>query len=307
MLICRIGAKRCGHFTTASEAVSIGQDFSKAHKDLYWRTLKDERIIPFVAFAISYGSNEMVYDAFVLFTHCAQVQEFPIHLLANLTSVANKRSTNLEVSHESLPRNGHRLSLESSLDMATLYEIPSQNGSSFSNIEELLEQMKKGTNMNDLHKNREMELEKLITLKEQALSQSEHMRITKRDRNSSEVENLRLLLHDLENKNTGRDEEKDGRRHEFLKIDFESKYRELEQEKKQLTDENDKERDLHAVLRKRFDDITQKFDLATTTIFEKQMEIEKVTKDALEATQLSERTHAALEQTKKNCWKLIIL
>lgn len=65
------------------------------HKDLYWRSLKvllnnktlgrnkkiqDERLVPFIAFAIACGSDSMVKDALVLYTHCAQIQEFPTSL-----------------------------------------------------------------------------------------------------------------------------------------------------------------------------------------------------------------------------------
>ena len=53
------------------------KDHSKMHKDLYWRSLKDERLIPFIAIAIVRGEPGMVHDAMLIYNHCAQVQEFP--------------------------------------------------------------------------------------------------------------------------------------------------------------------------------------------------------------------------------------
>lgn len=75
------------------------KDHSKSHKDLYWRSIKvrklqrrplscisivcllqDDRLIPFIAYAIARGDREMVNDALVLFNHCTQVQEFPTQM-----------------------------------------------------------------------------------------------------------------------------------------------------------------------------------------------------------------------------------
>ncbi|VDK18457.1 unnamed protein product, partial [Anisakis simplex] len=53
------------------------KDYSKLHKDQYWKLLKDDRLVPFVAYAIAFGNHELTYDALLLYTHCAQVQEFP--------------------------------------------------------------------------------------------------------------------------------------------------------------------------------------------------------------------------------------
>uniref|UniRef100_A0A914YB67 CIP2A N-terminal domain-containing protein n=1 Tax=Panagrolaimus superbus TaxID=310955 RepID=A0A914YB67_9BILA len=56
------------------------KDYNKAHKELYWRSLKDERLIPFLAYSISYGNGSTVLDALTLFTHCTQVQDYRIKL-----------------------------------------------------------------------------------------------------------------------------------------------------------------------------------------------------------------------------------
>uniref|UniRef100_A0A914GXF9 Protein CIP2A n=1 Tax=Globodera rostochiensis TaxID=31243 RepID=A0A914GXF9_GLORO len=62
------------------------KDHSKPHKELYWRSLKDHRLLPFMAYAIARGTSALVYDAFVLFTHCAQVHDFPLKRLSILTA-----------------------------------------------------------------------------------------------------------------------------------------------------------------------------------------------------------------------------
>ncbi|ETN84885.1 hypothetical protein NECAME_16962, partial [Necator americanus] len=53
------------------------KDFSKLHKDQYWRSLKDPRLVSFLAYAVCYGDHEMVHNALVLYTHCSQLHAFP--------------------------------------------------------------------------------------------------------------------------------------------------------------------------------------------------------------------------------------
>ncbi|EFO99081.1 hypothetical protein CRE_17897 [Caenorhabditis remanei] len=60
--------------------LAVLKDHSKVHKDQYWQLLKDERIIPFLAYGISYGDQETVQQAFLTYSHCAQVPAFPSHL-----------------------------------------------------------------------------------------------------------------------------------------------------------------------------------------------------------------------------------
>lgn len=56
------------------------KDFNKAHKELYWKSLKDERLIPFLAYSIAYGDNSTVYNALTIVNHTAQIQNFRIKL-----------------------------------------------------------------------------------------------------------------------------------------------------------------------------------------------------------------------------------
>ncbi|CTQ86430.1 CIP2A N-terminal domain-containing protein [Caenorhabditis elegans] len=76
--------------------LAVLKDHSKVHKDQYWQLLKDERIIPFLAYGISYGDQETVQQAFLTYSHCAQVPAFPSHLLSEM--VASCKSTSQPVS-----------------------------------------------------------------------------------------------------------------------------------------------------------------------------------------------------------------
>ncbi|KAI1715252.1 protein CIP2A [Ditylenchus destructor] len=311
------------------------KDYSRTHKELYWRNLKDDRIIPFIAIAFTSHDSQTIFDALFLFTHTVQVQEFPVKRLADLiarVSQAMSRISSASSSSENL-QNGHRLSLESSVDLAQLSEIPASECEAFQQVDELLEQMKKGVNLKDvrmsqlvqaferkifLHKNRERELEKLISVKEQAISQCERLRLATRDRgNASEVTNLRLLLNDLEKKLSERDEEFVVIRREKMELtellrklqhDMEhereqsnAKFQDLEREKSDLIVENGKERDLHAALRTRFDEITRKFDMATKAVFEKQMEIETMSKTIAEQQRATSELRTELDRKNKEC------
>lgn len=90
--------------------LAVLKDHSKVHKDQYWQLLKDERIIPFLAYGISYGDPETVQQAFLTYSHCAQVPAFPSHLLSEMvascksapsTSSSSSSSSNLNATKES--------------------------------------------------------------------------------------------------------------------------------------------------------------------------------------------------------------
>ncbi|VDM56568.1 unnamed protein product [Angiostrongylus costaricensis] len=57
------------------------KDFSKLHKDQYWKSLKDPRLVSFLAYALTFGDHEMVHNALILYTHCSQYLLFSSHQL----------------------------------------------------------------------------------------------------------------------------------------------------------------------------------------------------------------------------------
>lgn len=89
--------------------LAVLKDHSKVHKDQYWQLLKDERIIPFLAYGNSYGDPETVQQVFLTYSHCAQVPAFPNHILSEMvaschptsSASATTTSTNLNSQKES--------------------------------------------------------------------------------------------------------------------------------------------------------------------------------------------------------------
>ncbi|KAJ1364285.1 hypothetical protein KIN20_024343, partial [Parelaphostrongylus tenuis] len=69
------------------------KDFSKLHKDQYWKSLKDPRLVTFLAYALAYGDHEMVHNALVLYTHCSQLQAFPTRWLGDLIASCSQFQT----------------------------------------------------------------------------------------------------------------------------------------------------------------------------------------------------------------------
>ncbi|KAK6054931.1 hypothetical protein COOONC_07565, partial [Cooperia oncophora] len=168
------------------------KDFSKLHKDQYWRSLKDPRLISFLAFALAYGDHEMVHNALVIYTHCSQLQAFP-----------SRWSRSCE-------------------PMDTAAAVPavvvSPRRSSKENervLDEVLQRIRDGFSVKDakisdvlsayekkilLMERRERELELLLSAKDQALAQSEKLRIQFRGAgsNNNDMARVRSLVSDCE-------------------------------------------------------------------------------------------------------------
>ncbi|CAJ0577937.1 unnamed protein product, partial [Mesorhabditis spiculigera] len=94
------------------------KDSSKPHKEQYWKLLRDARLVPFLAFALTSGHHQQVFNALYVLFHCAQIDEFDRRGLADMvasnvierqlkwkhavaasldTSRENRRSTDSEV------------------------------------------------------------------------------------------------------------------------------------------------------------------------------------------------------------------
>ncbi|VDK58889.1 unnamed protein product [Cylicostephanus goldi] len=79
------------------------KDFSKLHKDQYWRSLKDPRLVAFLAYAVCYGDHEMVHNALVLYTHCSQLHAFPSKWLGDLIASCSQAKQSLHDSRVTSP------------------------------------------------------------------------------------------------------------------------------------------------------------------------------------------------------------
>lgn len=81
--------------------LAVLKDHSKVHKDQYWQLLKDERIIPFLAYGNVYGDPETVQQVFLTYSHCAQVPAFPNHILSEMVASCHSTSSTTATSSSS--------------------------------------------------------------------------------------------------------------------------------------------------------------------------------------------------------------
>jgi len=151
---------------------------------------------------------------------------------------------------------------------------------------------------------KERELEQLVQSKEQALTQSERLRSHYRSQShDGDMTKLRVMLAEFEAKTEEAQSQvaqasQDRDRHlnalatmqrdlddrqtllEHSRTEFNNLYSELQREKINLTkvlesqrSENEQEREMHQVLRKHYDDMKLKFEVASTSLFDKEEEV----------------------------------
>uniref|UniRef100_A0A183C035 NUC173 domain-containing protein n=1 Tax=Globodera pallida TaxID=36090 RepID=A0A183C035_GLOPA len=297
------------------------KDHSKPHKELYWRSLKDHRLLPFMAYAIARGTSALVYDAFVLFTHCAQVHDFPLKRLSILTA---KCAALKNASRGGASADGQQASSSKNVSFSSSFEQQQQqlplsaeytnggfpNKGGRAEVSEMVKLVETLQYELQAKEKKERELEKKL---------SEHSpagggggttggingtgtggAMPSADQNN----NLRRFVNELERRVVEADAEiaalssEKGellRRVERLQkaLDTEraqhaSALGSAERDRQMLVEENERERALHAVMRDKFDEMRRKFDTAAKTVFDKQSELDK----AVEAdTELNKRFH----------------
>lgn len=208
-----------------SRVLAALKDYSKWHKDQYWRLLKDDRLVPFIAYAIAYGNQDMTYKALLLYMHCAQVQAFPTKWLGdlisscaevkNLNSSSPTKSSSVQRSLSEHYVNGIGNDSMSSGRRTPEFHVASDSDS-VKQVDELLLQMKNGMDLKDprisqlinvferklfMLKSRERELEQAVASREDSLRQSEKLRLLYSNKeNQNEISNLRQLIADYEKK-----------------------------------------------------------------------------------------------------------
>lgn len=82
--------------------LAILKDHSRLHKDLYWRLLEEDRLLPFIACALIRGTPDQIESALSLIPQCAQNQRFP---WTNLVGHIRNCSRSLTASQQAT--NGH--------------------------------------------------------------------------------------------------------------------------------------------------------------------------------------------------------
>ena len=238
------------------------KDYSKPHKELYWRSLKDSRLLPFLAYGIARGDHELIYDAFVLLTHCAQVHEFPLKTLSKLTLIwASLRKIKIK----------NRKQKEGKLADQS-YENPLSDGAVMRDHQERTGEMTRliaalQSKLAGKEEREWEELEEELTNRDDYSQNAQHRHIANghggpmRKRNEHEPEEFQMAIHCQLKKAL-----------ETEKMKFVL----AEERNKELEVENEKERELHSILRGKFDDMMRKFDTAARVAFEKQVELEKI-------------------------------
>ncbi|CAJ0920079.1 unnamed protein product, partial [Mesorhabditis belari] len=260
------------------------KDTSKAHKDQYWRSLRDERLVPFLGFALTNGRHEQVYNALVVLNHCAQVHDFPTRRLADMiaSNIIEKRlkenplssSASLNTSNEA----------RRSTETEVIFEPINQelNGKNVRKVlDDVLDRLRRDFDHGALKQSdvvavyegkiaqmlrKEKELEALLVSKEQALSQSERLRITTKSTslsNENEISKMRTLITENE-------------RLVDEKMKTEKELFDALTAKDLLVEENRREVDLSGQLRQAAKEMKEKFERASTLALEKQQRCEEL-------------------------------
>ncbi|WKX93968.1 hypothetical protein Q1695_011325 [Nippostrongylus brasiliensis] len=276
------------------------KDFSKLHKDQYWRSLKDPRLVSFLAYALAYGDHEMVHNALVIYTHCSQLQAFPSRWLGDLiASCSQYKQSQVEgrvisPSSSSDARNGEPMDTAPSVVISP--KRPSKESEKV--VDELLQRIRDGFNIKDatmsdvlatyekkisLMERRERELEVLLAAKDQALAQSERLRMQFRGNGSSssseaDMARIRTLVAECEALREKHEEavkQLDATR-QVLKertISMQTELARVTQERDDLASEIVQEREVVLSANKLADDLKKKLEVASNALVERQSEL----------------------------------
>uniref|UniRef100_A0A1I7XT25 FRIGIDA-like protein n=1 Tax=Heterorhabditis bacteriophora TaxID=37862 RepID=A0A1I7XT25_HETBA len=290
------------------------------------RTDREERLVPFIAYAIAYGDHEMVHDALLLYTHCAQVQAFPSH--THFTML------------RSIPDSGEICAIRSPDQVSTLQKENNRT------VDDLLQRLKGGLDIKDVKMSemlaayekkisimevvisllsrsflffflqllrayvsqiRERELELLVSAKDQALAQSEKLRIQLRNgagNNEADMAWIRSFVgecetlksqHDkleiqLEVTRKNFDEKTAMMRDELLRV---------RQEREDLATGICQEKELVISMKKQTEDLKKKLETASAALLDRQNEVQTLNADKTKLNELLSKTIAELSTEKK--------
>jgi len=199
------------------------KDYSKAHKELYWKTLKDERLIAFIAYAIYHGESNVIFDALNFFTHCTQLQEFRTKLLSDLIAscaVTQSRSDKSKKgTDEDIRRKCNSVNSEDyGMDIGKDFVVTSNGYGGKHDVEELFKKMKENIgNSGDsrisniiqifeqkiaMMEEREKILQKMVEEKDKTLQESQRLYAMQRSQggksDTAELKELRNIIANLE-------------------------------------------------------------------------------------------------------------
>uniref|UniRef100_A0AAF5Q257 Protein CIP2A n=1 Tax=Wuchereria bancrofti TaxID=6293 RepID=A0AAF5Q257_WUCBA len=202
--------------------LTILKDHSKPHKDLYWKILKDDRLVPFIAYAVVDGSADLTHEALLLYIHCAQSHTFPTKWLGDL--IASYREEKILTSNAAricLSRDTSEVSLNGDVGgfavdnkktpsdrLINKGETAKQVGDPPDKLQ--LENVLKDPRVSQLLnmyekevrtlKIREEELERIVAKMEESLRHHEDHNLRNKEDSENEIISLRKLVADCEKK-----------------------------------------------------------------------------------------------------------
>lgn len=202
--------------------LTILKDHSKPHKDLYWKILKDDRLVPFIAYAVVGGGADLTHEALLLYIHCAQSHTFPTKWLGDL--IAGYREEKILASNAAricLSRDNSEVSLNGDVggfavdNKKTSSDRLIDKSETVKQVGDLLDKLQQENVLKDPRvsqllnmyekevrtlKIREKELERIVAKMEESLRHHEDHNLRNKKDSENEIISLRKLVADCEKK-----------------------------------------------------------------------------------------------------------
>lgn len=276
------------------------KDFSKLHKDQYWKSLKDPRLVSFLAYALSYGDHEMVHNALVIYTHCSQLHAFPSRWLGDLIASCSqfKQSQSEDSPNTSSDARSKSCEPMDTAAVPSLMISPRRcSKQSERSIDDLLQRISDGFNVKDakmsdvltayeskilMMERKEREMELLLSAKDQALAQSEKLRLQFRggasNNNDADMARLRTIVSDCEalrekQEATSKQLETAQKLLEERTTSMQAEIARVTQERDDLASEIVQEREVVVSANRLTDDLKKKLEITSKALVERQGEV----------------------------------
>ncbi|VDM94093.1 unnamed protein product, partial [Onchocerca ochengi] len=286
------------------------KDYSKSHKDLYWKILKDDRLVPFIAYAVADGGTDLTHEALLLYIHCVQNHTFPIKWLGDLIANCPREKTMpSNVTRSCFSRSSSEIRLngdvcDSSTDGRKTPSLTNRN-ETVKLIDDLPDRLRQENDLKNPRvsqslsmyekeiqtlKIREKELKETLMKMEDSLRQNEHLQ-NLRNNEENEIKSLRKCVADYEKKiedskalltslySEKKEMEKTCEAYEKIVQDkkmevarLSDELEKMTQEKNILQEENKSERELATLAKSRYDELKKKFSQASNALIDKDKE-----------------------------------
>ncbi|CAI5441475.1 unnamed protein product [Caenorhabditis angaria] len=290
--------------------LAVLKDHSKMHKDQYWQLLKDDHLVPFLAYAIAFGDHETVQHAFVTYSHCTQIHAFPSNLLAEmLASCTLQRRLGIE-----LPKNSQTSTQDVRNGLSDRPQSAELDERSLKSLDELLKRVSiEGASLKDAKTSdifaaferkisflmaRERDLEALLKAKDDQLTQSEKLRMQYRGTSSGqntnfvsdvEISKMRLIMQECEdlrekNQSLNRLIETTKQKHVIETAELQESLMRSAQECEKLKIELKDGQKMIDSFSLSCEDLKRKLDLSTANCVDQQKKLTKIENDFILAT-----------------------